>query len=860
MIELQDLLEATGGRLHGAATVQQFADFAFDSRRLGGDVPPSRGPLFVAVKSDTGDGHDYILDAVHKGATGVLCQRVPVGLAPSITCVVVDDTRQALWDWARLALQKADIPIVAVTGSRGKTITKEAIAAVLSRRYSVFKSPRSYSGRYGLPIALGRLERRHEIGVLELAADSLDEIYDLARLTHPTVGVITSIGQAHIDTLGSIEAIEREKAHLLEALPPDGLAILNRDDERTWHQRTRTRARIVSYGMLQPGKPPPNVAAHDLCFDHDGMSFVLAGTAGSEWADRVARLQLLGRHHVYAALAALAVGRAYGVPVPEALDVLERLLPLPGRLRSIPACSGALLVDDSYDAELDCTLAALDALIDHYASSRRIVVLAGVGQPGLDGEAMQCIARRAAKVADELVLKGEHAQALRSTAPIESLSADRVFVTYTNREATRHLLARTGPGDVVLIKGTREERLEEIVRELMADPGRAPELLIRQEPAFRGVQLALPERPTVLKVNLEAIANNLRTAQRIVGDRVRIMAVLKADGYGHGAIRIARTAMNNGAYMLGVACLSEGIALRQAGLTAPILVLGYTPAWHARQAVLYSVTCTVFDLDTVAAFSRAAAAVGRTARLHVKIDTGMGRLGLLADEALPFLLRASRLPNIKLEGIFTHFSVADEADKSYTRLQIERFRQVLDQARRADVSFSLVHAANSAALLTLPEARFDMVRLGIALYGLAPSRDTPLPAGFEPALTFETRVAQVKTLPPGSFVSYGNTYRTHDEETIAVIPVGYADGFRRAPRHWQYVLVRGQRAPIVGRVCMDQTMINVTHIPGVRQGDPVVLIGRQGDEVITVEQIAANLGTINYEVISEILARVPRVS
>ena len=172
----------------------------------------------------------------------------------------------------------------------------------------------------------------------------------------------------------------------------------------------------------------------------------------------------------------------------------------------------------------------------------------------------------------------------------------------------------------------------------------------------------------------------------------------------------------------------------------------------------------------------------------------------------------------------------------------------------------MIHAANSAALLTVPEARFDMVRLGIALYGLAPSPDTPLPAGFRPALSFKTRVAQVKSLPPGSAVSYGNTYRTQGEETIAVIPVGYADGFRRAPAHWGHVLVRGQRAPIVGRVCMDQTMIDVTHIPGVRQGDEVVLIGRQGDESITVEQVAERLGTINYEVVSEILARVPRIS
>jgi alanine racemase len=318
--------------------------------------------------------------------------------------------------------------------------------------------------------------------------------------------------------------------------------------------------------------------------------------------------------------------------------------------------------------------------------------------------------------------------------------------------------------------------------------------------------------------------------------------------------------MNNGARMLGVACLSEGVLLRRAEIDAPILALGYTPAWQARDAVLNEITATVFDLDTTRAFSRAAGEVGQTARVHVKVDTGMGRLGLLPDQVLPFLRQAVLLPHLEIEGILTHFSVADEADKSYTRWQLDRFAAVLAQVREAGIHVPLAHAANSAALLTLPEARFDMVRLGIALYGLAPSPDTPLPPGFRPALSFKTRVAQVKALSPGSAVSYGNTYRTQGKETIAAIPVGYADGFRRAPAHWGHVLVRGQRAPIVGRVCMDQTMIDVTHIPGVRQGDEVVLIGQQGTESITVEQVAERLGTINYEVVSEILARVPRVS
>ncbi len=371
---------------------------------------------------------------------------------------------------------------------------------------------------------------------------------------------------------------------------------------------------------------------------------------------------------------------------------------------------------------------------------------------------------------------------------------------------------------------------------------------------------SIPTRPTWLEIDLDAIRENLRHIRRIIGPQVQVMAIVKGNAYGHGIAAIAHTAVVSGASMLGVACLSEARMLQEAGLTVPMLILGYTPPWQVEDAVRFSVRVTLFDLETAHALSQAAQRVQRPARVHIKVDTGMGRLGVLPPEAPEFVEAVARLPGIEIEGIFTHFSTADELDKGYTYWQLARFEHVLDAVRARGIHIPLIHTANSAALLTVPESRFNMVRVGIAMYGLAPSAWTPLPAGMRPALTWKTLIAQVKTLPPGSFVSYGNTYQTADEERIAVIPVGYADGFRRAPAHWGYVLVHGRRAPIVGRVCMDQTMINVTHIPEVRQGDEVVLLGRQGEEEITAEEVAERLGTIHYEVLSEILSRVPRVA
>jgi alanine racemase len=218
------------------------------------------------------------------------------------------------------------------------------------------------------------------------------------------------------------------------------------------------------------------------------------------------------------------------------------------------------------------------------------------------------------------------------------------------------------------------------------------------------------------------------------------------------------------------------------------------------------------------------------------------------------------LPGVIIEGLFTHFGQADEADLTPAQTQLHIFQAILTELDALNLRPPLVHAANTAAIINLPEAHFDMVRAGIGLYGLAPSPQTPLPAQMKPALSFKTTIAQVKTLPSGSPIGYGAIYRTQSEETIAIIPVGYADGFRRAPQTWGEVLVKGARAPLVGRVSMDQAAINISHIPNVRQGDEVVLIGRQGAACITAEDVAARLGTVNYEVVSEILARVPRVS
>ncbi|MCX6033229.1 MAG: alanine racemase [Chloroflexi bacterium] len=875
MIHLDDLLAATGGRVHGTAGATVFDAFCYDSRL----VQPSQ--LFLAVKTERGDGHAYIRHACEGGATGVLCQEPPEVAASGVTCVVVPDTRQAIQDWARTILAKQGVQVIGVTGSVGKTTAKEAIAAVLAARHVVFKNRANYNGLYGLPIALGELRPEQRIAVLEIAADHPGEIGRLGRIAPPQIAVVTTVEPAHLETFGSLEAIAREKGDLVAALPADGLAVLNADDPRVLGMAERTAAAVVTYGTSHvPGtfRSAWHVQASDIVVTRAGLRFTVDTPAGR----RTVRLPLLGRHQVYAALAAIAVGLAYQIDLDAIVAQLAELPRLPGRLNPLPGQHGSLLLDDSYSSSPAAAEAALETLAA-LEGRRKIAVLGDMLELG-DYEAAghEQVGRRAAGVLDLLVTKGIRARRIAEAARAAGMSADQVIVTYTAEDAARAVLNQLGPGDVALVKGSLATRMEQVVRPLLADPGLAAEQLVRQDAAWQQIITICPDRPTWLEIDLGAIAHNVRRLATLAGD-AQLMISLKADAYGHGAVQVAQTALLNGATWLGVACLSEGLTLRRAGIAAPILILGYTPAWQARDVLRHDLTATVFDLDVAQALARAAVALDRPARVHVKVDTGMGRLGVFPEQAADFVRALGSLPGLAVEGIFTHLAVADGASEwetAYTGDQLAAFDRTLADLAAAGIEIPLVHAANSAALLQSqianrksqirnpqsairnPQSAIrnpqSLVRVGIAVYGLDPSPQVRCPADFRPALAWKTQVAQVKELPAGSYVGYGATYRTAGVERIAVIPVGYADGFRRAPQHWGQVLVRGRRATIVGRVCMDQAMLDVTGIPGVQQGDEVVLIGRQGEDAITAEEVAARLGTINYEVVSAILARVPR--
>lgn len=370
---------------------------------------------------------------------------------------------------------------------------------------------------------------------------------------------------------------------------------------------------------------------------------------------------------------------------------------------------------------------------------------------------------------------------------------------------------------------------------------------------------------TWAEVDADCIAFNYHAIRNYIHEGCKFMAIVKADAYGHGAPFVAGEFEALGADYFGVSNMEEALQLRNSGIKKPILILGYTPSEYAGEMISKNITQTVLDLQYAKELSKAAQSAGGTLKTHIKIDTGMSRIGFLYHDAennsgsVNEILEVSSLPALDLEGIFTHFAVSDEPEKEFTKIQFARFMDVIEKLSQKGLNFRLRHCCNSAGLLNFPEMQLDMVRPGIILYGMTPSEGMPLPIELKPTMALKTVISQVKTLAGGTAISYGMKYVTDGEKRVATLPVGYADGFARCLSNRADVLICGKRARIIGRVCMDQCMIDVSEIDEAAENKVVTVIGRDGGDTVSMEEIAGFMGTINYETACLIGKRVPRV-
>jgi alanine racemase len=373
-------------------------------------------------------------------------------------------------------------------------------------------------------------------------------------------------------------------------------------------------------------------------------------------------------------------------------------------------------------------------------------------------------------------------------------------------------------------------------------------------------------RPTWAQIDLGALSHNIAEIRKKIAPETQILAMVKADAYGHGAVEVVKALLsgvgeNNPAVtMLGVALIEEGKELREAGFKdIPILLLGSVyPFENFNEVVKYDLTPTICSLEAAQSLSKAAQSAGKKVKIHIKIDTGMGRIGISPYSSFSLIEKIAAMENLKIEGVYTHFPAADN-DQDFTERQISDFNKILKKLKEANIEVPLKHMVNSTALLKYKQARFNMIRPGLAIYGLAPFATAFKQIELKPVMSLKTRVVYLKKVPIRASISYGRTFITKRESMIATIPVGYADGYNRLLSNKGEVLIHGQRAPIVGRVCMDMCMIDVTDIPKVKVGDEVVLMGEQSKERILADEIAGKVGTISYEVVCMISKRVPRI-
>jgi alanine racemase len=371
-----------------------------------------------------------------------------------------------------------------------------------------------------------------------------------------------------------------------------------------------------------------------------------------------------------------------------------------------------------------------------------------------------------------------------------------------------------------------------------------------------------------VEIDSSALTHNIHQFRKQVGEKRKFLAMVKANAYGHGILEVSRIAVNAGADWLGVHSLEEGILLRKEGFTCPILVAGTIPLDGLKEAVAHELRLTVYNFKTLDTLSKACRQLQKKAFLHVKVETGTYRQGIRKEEALSFMKKAQENPYLVLEGISSHFAnIEDTTDHTYAQSQLQNFKRIVEALEKNKIEIPLKHMSCSASAILFPDTYFDMVRAGIGMYGLWPSKETFLscrlqkrePLRLEPVLSWKTRIAQVKKVPKGSFIGYGCTYRVSRKSVLAVLPIGYYDGYDRGLSNSSYVLVRGKRAPLRGRVAMDFIVVDVTDIPHVELEDEVVLLGKDGEESIRADDLASLVGTINYEIVTRINPLIPRI-
>lgn len=795
--------------------------------------------LFVAVVGTRFDGHDFLADAFAHGASAAIVSRETPDAPQGLALVKVADTVAALQHLATRWRLQFDIPVVGVTGSNGKTIVKDMLSSILAQQRTVHRSPGSFNSQIGVPLALLGLRPEHEVAIIEAGISRPGEMGRLAAMIQPTHGVLTHLGLAHAAGLPDLETTAREKLELFAGLDggagPPNLVYPRGFDQL---EVDRLPGRPVSFGLADDGdaRAAGGYTASEVCARASGYDFCVICPD-----DHRIGLQLNapGRHNLRNATAAVACAVGLGASDEAIIEGIAAYEPIPMRLEMHTTPSGVTLINDAYSSDPSSAWAALGVLQHYGGGQRKIAILGDMLDLGdLSQKAHQALGASVPRTdVDILVCHGPLARGIGQAAIDAGYAAAQVYYTGDLDELHALLDGLLEPQDVVLLKASRAVALE-----------RAAERLLESV------------APTRLRIDLEQIRQNYHALRRRLSGKAGFIAVVKSFGYGNDATRVSQLLAREGVDALAVAYADEGVPLRQRGLKLPILVTNAL-ATEADKIVKHDLTPLVYARPTLDALAVQGRRFGKTVGVHLEVDTGMNRVGLRPEGALAFAREILARDELELRGVMTHFAAADAPDDdAFTAAQIERFEAVLGELRAAGIDPGLVHAANTAAAWRFPQAHYDAVRVGLGIYGLAPSAAVGAAAeGVRPALQFTTQVLHLKDVAAGESVGYNRTWVAERATRVATIAVGYNDGFPRFMSNGGQVLVGGMRCPVIGNVCMDVSMVDVTAVDDVVIGDEVIIFGKQGDQSLSVDEIARRGATINYEILCRISPRVRRI-
>lgn len=817
---INEIAEITLGQVIRLAGNRPVSRLVIDSRKL---IDPENS-LFFALSGPRNDGHHFVRELYERGVRNFVVSRVNenTDLLYEANIILVDDTLQALQQLATHHRSKFKIPVIGITGSNGKTIVKEWLFQILQSQYNIVRSPRSFNSQVGVPLSVWQLTPANTLGIFEAGISTPGEMKQLQKVIQPEIGVFINLREAHHEHFESYAQKALEKIKLFTGCK----TLVYSGDYPVIQEAISQTPELQNCRLLKWSATNTDADLYLYQIDYE------KGKANLHFRFRSKQFEVKipfnDSGSIENATISLLTALALGISVESLIDRFELLQPVAMRLQMLEGINGCALVNDSYNSDMGSLEIALDFLYQQQHLQKRTLILSDMLQTGM--EAKKLYARVAALCAEKRIDR------IIGIGPEISSNADQfkhLGQFFPTTEA--FLLAYHSEmfsRELVLIKGARPFRFERISK------------LLEQK-----------SHETVLEINLDALINNLNYFKQRLNPSTKLMVMVKAFSYGIGSFEIAHLLEYQKVGYLAVAYTDEGLDLRKAGVKLPIMVMNPDPGTfeslirNGLEPELFSQKILETFLDTASEMI-----LPKPHPVHLELDTGMHRLGFDENELDAVISQLKNAPQINVASVFTHLAASeDPTSDDFTQLQLERYKRMADKLKRELGYDFLRHALNSNGILRFKSAQFDMVRLGIGLYGYV--TNAALAQELQPSARLRTLISQIKQVPAGESVGYGRDTILKQATRIATIPVGYADGLNRQLGNGNGGLwINGKIAPIVGNVCMDMCMVNVSDID-CSEGDEVEVFGQH----IPLETLAKQMHTIPYEVISNISRRVKRV-